>query len=70
MLFTILRQMVHEELALRRNKARFHGADANDQFIEKVEISEPEFAKKVNGFVFVLLEVYLILVLFPSGAST
>lgn len=44
-MFTVLRQMIHEELALRRNRARTLGTE--DQFIEKVEINESEFAKKV-----------------------
>ena len=48
LLFTILRQMIHEELALRRNRARTMGED-DDRPIDKVEISEPEFAKKVCG---------------------
>lgn len=56
--------MVHEELALRRNKARFLGDDAGDQFIEKVEINEPEFAKKVGGIVGKnFIKLYLIFVL-------
>lgn len=38
--------MVHEELALRRNRAESLGID-RDNFIDKVEINEVEFAKKV-----------------------
>ena len=48
LLFIILRQMIHEELALRRNRARTLGTeDELNNNIDKVEISEPEFAKKV-----------------------
>ncbi|KAI2806380.1 MCM DNA helicase complex subunit [Blomia tropicalis] len=44
-LFTLLRQMVHEELALARSRAR---ALDDEQVIEKVEISEPAFARKAH----------------------
>lgn len=45
--------MMHEEIVLRRNRS--HRNDHNmggddDDFIEKVEISEPEFAKRVSCF--------------------
>ena len=40
LLFTILRQMTHEELAIIRNRS-------SDETIEKVEINEKDFANKV-----------------------
>lgn len=47
--------MSHEELALRRNKARNMAGDGSDQMvqIDRVEISEPEFAKRARQ-----LEIY------------
>lgn len=42
--------MVHEELALARSRAR---ALDDEQVIEKVEISEPAFARKVFFIVFI-----------------
>lgn len=44
--------MVHEELALRRSRARSMGEPVEEEgSIRKVEISEPEFAKKVSGII-------------------
>lgn len=46
--------MMHEEIVLRRNRSHRNdhnmGGDDDDDFIEKVEISEPEFAKRVSCF--------------------
>ncbi|KAH9506430.1 MCM DNA helicase complex subunit [Dermatophagoides farinae] len=68
LLFTLLRQMMHEEIVLRRNRS--HRNDHNmggddDDFIEKVEISEPEFAKRARQ-----LEIYHLKNLYESRSFT
>lgn len=44
--------MIHEEILLRRNLSRRNKGDdpIDDDFIQKVEISEPEFSKRVSDF--------------------
>ncbi|OTF73010.1 hypothetical protein BLA29_014610 [Euroglyphus maynei] len=51
LLFTLLRQLMHEEILLRRNHSRRNQIDDDDDnFLQKVEISEPEFSKRVSVF--------------------
>jgi len=47
LLFTVLRQMMHEAIALKRNKARTMGDDS-EHFIHKIEVDESEFVKKAR----------------------
>lgn len=52
LLFTLLRQMIQEELLMRRNRYRSREQRESDELIEKIEIKEPEFAKRVSVFLF------------------
>ncbi|KPM07497.1 DNA replication licensing factor mcm2-like protein [Sarcoptes scabiei] len=53
LLFTLLRQMIQEELLMRRNRYRSREQRESDELIEKIEIKEPEFAKRARQ-----LEIY------------
>lgn len=44
--------MIQEELLMRRNRYRSREQRESDELIEKIEIKEPEFAKRVSVFLF------------------